>query len=155
MESMHKIQISISVLLLVIAMASFLFGSGAISRYMSTGSAPALPQNSTEKNLIVGVWSMNEVSPPANQGKDADKDQEEVRASLIENWTFYPDGTFAESHKSVGSDIPPIYDHGTWMYLGNASYVISLNNEEIHMVRTGSSTLLNEDDQCTFTRIEY
>ncbi len=146
MESTHKIQIAISVLLLVIAMASFLFGSGTISRYMSTGPAQTLPQNSTEKNMIVGVWTMNESSHPA--------DQDKVRANLIENWTFYPDGTFAESHTSVGSDMPPIYDHGTWTYLGNTSYVVSLNNEEMHMVRTGSSTLMNEDDKCTFTRIE-
>jgi hypothetical protein len=153
METTHKIQISISALILAIAIASFLFGSGAMTRLMSTGPPAQISQNATEKNMIVGVWQLNSSSHSPDKDKDQDPDQDQVRTNLVENWTFYPDGTFAESHTSVGSDMPPIYDNGIWTYLGNSSYVVSMNGEEMHLIRTGN-ILTNEDDQCVFNRIE-
>ena len=154
MESTHKLQITISALILIIAIASFFFGPGIIIRYMSNGVPPSAlvtqetpsstsPQNSTEKNLIVGKWTKN---PGTNSNED------KAEANLIENWTFYPDGTFAEIHATTDKDSPPIYDHGTWVYLGNTSYLITMEGLEMHIVLTGN-VLTNEDDQCTFHRI--
>ena len=155
MENTQKFQIIISALILIMATASLFFGPGLVNRFSSNGAqqSSVAPMgnlvtsavNVTEKNLIVGLWSKN---------PDLDPDVDKAEADLMENWTFYPDGTFASTHSTVDKDAPPIYDHGTWQYTGNTSYLITMNGLEIHIVRNGN-TVTNLDDPCTFRRMTF
>jgi len=144
-------------LVLIVAVASFVFGSGIFLRYMGGGaqpsstitqatpsalspggvSQPGTPLNVTERNNILGVWAKNPT--PDDPG-------------VLENWTFYEDGTFSEMHSMRDSSDPPSFDHGTWQYTGNTSYLVVLDGEQMNIMRTGN-ILTNVDDQCTFRRI--
>lgn len=144
-------------LVLFVAVASFVFGSGILLRYMDGGSQPSstvtpatssarsqggvspsgTSLNVTERNNILGVWAKN----PTTDDPD-----------VLENWTFYEDGTFSEMHTMRDSSDPPSFDHGTWQYTGNTSYLVVLNGEQMNIMRTGN-ILTNVDDQCTFHRI--
>jgi len=155
METTHKLQIAISALILITATVSLFFGPGLVTRFssgqmqqsptISVSSAVAGPVNMTEKDMIVGIWTKN---------PDKDPDLDKAEADLVENWTFYPDGTFAETHATADKDAPPIYDHGTWSYLGNTSYFISMDGLQQHIIRNGN-ILMNVDDQCTFSRVSF
>ena len=144
-EITPKIQITIMALLLVIAAASFFFGPGILKSTIPAGQPSAQvtmlapPQtNLTEKDMILGRWA-----------KDPDRDNPDV----LENWTFYEDGTFSESHDTSNSADPASFDHGTWEYMGNNDYAVTLDGEQMNILRTGN-ILENVDDNCTFHRIK-
>lgn len=156
-EISPKLQVIISVLILVIAVVSFIAGPGILFRYSnqnvqptstvtpvtSSGFLQVSPSqmgntvNTTERNMILGRWA-----------KDPDRDDPDV----LENWTFYDDGTFSEAHDTRDSTDPPSFDHGTWTYTGNSSYLVVLDTEQMDIQRTGN-ILTNVDDKCTFHRI--
>lgn len=158
-EKTPNIQIIIMALILLVALASFGFGPGVLLRYTGQGgqttSSPAAvgvlygslhndysrPDNSTisaEDNLILGRWA-----------KDPVPNDPDTR----ENMTFYKDGTFSVTHYAIGDTSPAVVTQGTWEYGGNNSYSLSLNGEQIELIRNGT-VLVKEGDQTTFHRIE-
>lgn len=156
-EISPKLQIIISVLILVIAVVSFIAGPGILLRYSNQNAQPASTVtpvtaagfsqvspsytgnavNTTDRNMILGRWA-----------KDPDRDDPDV----LENWTFYEDGTFSEAHDTRDSADPPSFDHGTWTYTGNSSYLVVLGTEQMDIQRTGN-ILTNVEDKCSFHRI--
>jgi|GEM_PF-3210086 len=157
-EKTPNIQIIIMTLILLVAVASFVFGPGILLRYATQGGQTTSPtavgvlygslhndfsqmENSTvsaEDDLILGRWA-----------KDPDPNDPDTR----ENITFYKDGTFSVTHYAIGDTSPTVVIQGIWEYSGNNSYFLSLNGEQITMIRNGT-VLVNEGDQTTFHRIE-
>ncbi|MGB8219175.1 MAG: hypothetical protein WCE46_02190 [Methanoregula sp.] len=156
-ETTHKLQVAISALILIMATATFFFGPGILLKLSNQNA-----QTSSTIPTVSGVGSsQNYLSPMSNQSSAAainlilgrwSRDPDPDNPDVIENWTFYKDGAFSVMHDTVDKTSPPIVDQGAWDYVGNNSYLITVNGERIDVSWNGS-VLLNVEEQSTFHRL--
>jgi hypothetical protein len=156
-ETTHKLQVAISALILIMATATFFFGPGILLKLSNQNAQPS----TTVTSVSNAGSSPNDLSPMSNQTRTAatdlilgrwSRDPDPDNPDIIENWTFYKDGVFSVMHDTVDKTSPPVVDQGVWEYIGNNSYLITVNGDRMDVTWNGS-VLLNVDEQTTFHRL--